>query len=54
MDAEQPDSSEAVDPPSGMERPALDRAALLDPDFLSSAGISPNVREWPSGMNTGS
>jgi BirA family biotin operon repressor/biotin-[acetyl-CoA-carboxylase] ligase len=40
MDAEQPDSSEAVDPPSGTERPALDRAALLDPDFLSSAGIS--------------
>jgi len=40
MDAEQPDSSEAVDPPSGMERPPLDRAALLDPDFLSSAGIS--------------
>jgi len=40
MDAEQPDSSEPVDPPSGVERPALDRAALLDPDFLSSAGIS--------------
>jgi len=39
MDAEQPASSEPHVPSSGMERPALDREALLQPDFLSAAGI---------------